>query len=196
MNAIDMICIEHRALAAVLSGLVQFTDGVAAGRFATDFDLLEAMIAYITELPDKGHHPKEDDYLFKALRKRSPDIGSVLDALQAEHREGPAKTHALLDALKRYRIGGAPELGAFRARVREFVDAQWQHMSTEETKVLPVARAVLRPDDWMEINEAFASNDNPWEGPAGVYRKLFTRIVTMAPAPIGVGGPKEAALSR
>ena len=190
MNAIDIIRTEHRALAAVLSGLVEFTDGVSAGRFETDFELLEAMIEYITEVPDKVHHPKEDDYLFKALRKRSNDIGAVLDALQVEHREGPGKTLELRAALKRYRIGGAPEFGAFRAKVREYVESQWQHMSTEETKVLPVARALLTPDDWAAINRAFASNDNPWEGPAGEYKKLFTRIVTMAPAPIGVGEAK------
>ena len=84
MNAIDVIRTEHRALASVLSGLVEVNDGIAAGRFAPDLDLLEAMIRYITEVPDKVHHPKEDDFLFKALRKRSPDIGSVLDTLQAD----------------------------------------------------------------------------------------------------------------
>jgi hemerythrin-like domain-containing protein len=190
MNAIDIIRNEHRALAAVLSGLVEFTDGVASGKFAPDVELLEAMIEYITEVPDKVHHPKEDDYLFTALRKRSPDIGPVLDALQAEHHEGPGKTLALREALKRYRAGGAAEFAAFRTSVREYVETEWQHMSTEETKVLPVARAVLTPEDWADINRAFAANDSPWEGPAGVYKKLFTRIVTIAPAPIGVGQAK------
>jgi branched-chain amino acid transport system ATP-binding protein len=190
MNAIDVIRNEHRALAAVLSGLVELTDGIAAGRFAPDFPVLEAMIQYITEVPDKLHHPKEDDYLFKALRQRSPDIGSVLDALQAEHREGPAMTARLRDALVRYRIAGPAELKTFRAEVHDYVGAQWQHMSTEETKVLPVARALLTPDDWASINRAFAANDNPWEGAAGVYKALFTKIVTMAPAPIGVGQSK------
>ena len=187
MNAIDIIRNEHRALAAVLSGLIAVTDGIADGRFGADFALLEAMIAYITEMPDKVHHPKEDDYLFEALRMRTPDIGPVLDALQREHREGPGKTSELRAALIRYRIAGSAEFAAFRAHVREYVDAQWQHMSTEETKVMPVARAVLTPEDWARINRAFASNDNPWEGSTGAYKELFTRIVTMAPAPIGVG---------
>jgi branched-chain amino acid transport system ATP-binding protein len=190
MNAIDVIRTEHRALASVLSGLVEVNDGIAAGRFAPDLDLLEAMIRYITEVPDKVHHPKEDDFLFKALRKRSPDIGSVLDTLQAEHHEGPGRTLALLDALKRYRTDGAPAFAPFRAMVREYVEWQWQHMSTEETKVLPVARELLTPEDWLTINRAFAANDSPWEGPAGIYKQLFTRIVTLAPAPIGVGQAK------
>jgi len=28
------------------------------------------MIRYITELPDKVHHPKEDDHLFVKMRER------------------------------------------------------------------------------------------------------------------------------
>jgi len=195
-TALDIIKSEHGALAAVLSGLVEFTEGVASGRFQPDFDLLEAMISYVTELPDRVHHPKEDDYLFKALRKRAPDIAPVLDGLQHEHREGPEHTYALLRSLKRYRIGGAPELAGFRDNVKAYVDEQWSHMSTEETKVLPLASDALTPEDWEAIDAAFARNDNPWEGPAGRYKALFTRIVTLAPAPIGVGdarGPQARA---
>ncbi len=195
-TALDIIKSEHRALAAVLSALVEFTDGVANGRFHPDFDLLEAMISYVTELPDRVHHPKEDDYLFKALRQRAPDIAPVLDGLQHEHREGPEHTHALLRSLKRYRIAGPGELPAFRDNVHAYVDEQWRHMSTEETKVLPLASEVLTADDWAAIDGAFARNDNPWEGPAGRYKALFTRIVTLAPAPIGVGdarGPQGRA---
>ena len=192
-TALDVIKSEHRALAAVLSGLREFTEGVSIGRFQPDFDLLEAMISYVTELPDRVHHPKEDDYLFVALRRRAPDIGPVLDELQHEHREGPEHTHALLRSLRRYRIGGAPEFAAFRDDLRAYVDEQWRHMSLEETRVLPLAAEVLTPEDWAAIDAAFARNDNPWEGPAGRYKALFTRIVTLAPAPIGVGdaaGPR------
>jgi branched-chain amino acid transport system ATP-binding protein len=186
-NALDIIRDEHRALAAVLSGLKEFTEGIHKGRYQPDFELLYAMIAYITELPDRVHHPKEEDYLFIALRKRSPESASLLDALQKEHREGPDRTLMLQNALKRYRMGGAGEFPAFRRKVHAYVDDQWQHMTTEETKVFPLARGVLTADDWATIDAAFAANDNPWEGSSGIYKALFTRIVTLAPAPIGVG---------
>ena len=195
-RAIDIIKSEHRALAAVLSALNEFVDGVASGRFQPDFQLLEAMISYVTELPDKVHHPKEDDYLFVALRRRSEAIGSVLDLLQLEHRDGPDKTQALLQALRRYRVAGAPEFESFREAEKRYVEEQWHHMSTEETKVLPLAAQVLTPEDWAAIDAQFAKNDNPWEGPAGAYKALFTQIVTLAPAPIGVGGTGEGGIGR
>src|SRR5512140_885633 len=97
-TGIDIIRAEHRALAAVLSGLQAFLDGVARGRYALDFELVGAMIEYLTELPDKVHHPKEDHYLFAALRKRGAAV-ATLDYLEAEHRGAHAKWTALAAAL-------------------------------------------------------------------------------------------------
>jgi len=195
-RAIDIIKSEHRALAAVLAALNEFTEGVASGRFEPDFDLLEAMISYVTEVPDKVHHPKEDDYLFVALRRRSDEVGPILDLLQLEHRDGPDKTRALLKSLRRYRVVGEPEFAQFREAQKRYVEEQWHHMSTEETKVLPLAASVLTPEDWAAIDTQFAKNDNPWEGPAGAYKALFTQIVALAPAPIGVGGPGNGGTGR
>lgn len=192
-NAIDIIRSEHRALAAVLSGLSAFVDGVAAGKFEPDFTLLAAMIEYVSEVPEKVHHPKEDDYLFPALRKRSEKAAAILDELQGEHHVGPAKIAALMVALADYRVAGALGLPAFREAVKAYVDFQWQHMSKEERLVLPVAREALTAEDWAAIDGAFNANDNPWEGPAGEYKELFTRIVSIAPDPIGVGDRSHSA---
>jgi len=141
----------------------------------------------VGDVPEKVHHPKEDEYLFPALRKRSADAAAILDDLQEEHRTGPAKLAALTATLDRYRATGAAGFPAFREAVDAYVDFQWQHMSKEERLVLPKAREVLTAEDRAAIDGAFAANDNPWEGPAGEYKQLFTRIVSLAPDPIGVG---------
>ena len=92
-----------------------------------------------------------------------------------------------LSASSTFRTAGAAGLPAFRDAVKAYVDFQWQHMSKEEKHVLPLARDVLTAEDWAAIDGVFAANDNPWEGPAGEYKQLFTRIVSIAPDPIGVG---------
>jgi len=61
-------------------------------------------------------------------------------------------------------------------------------MNTEEGQILPLAKAHLNEEDWAEIDAAFLANDNPWQGPAGEYAALFSRIVNTAPAPVGLGG--------
>jgi branched-chain amino acid transport system ATP-binding protein len=186
-HTLDIIRNEHRALAAVLTSLQAVVDGIEAGRFEVDYELLAAMIDYVTAVPEKVHHPKEDGHLFPTLRLRSAEAAAILDDLEQEHRVGPGMVADLTRALVDYRRVGASGLAAFRAAVKSYVDFQWQHMSKEEVKVLPLAGKVLAPEDWATIDAAFAANGNPWEGPAGEYKQLFTRIVSLAPAPIGVG---------
>jgi branched-chain amino acid transport system ATP-binding protein len=186
-KAFDIIRTEHKAIAAVLTSLQAYVEGVEAGKFEVDFKLLEAMVQYLTEVPDQVHHPKEDKYLFAALRRRRPEIAPVLDDLEDEHHNVGPKWYALAEALDNFRRAGPAGVAAFRAAVATYFKFQWDHMSKEETQVLPLARTALTAEDWAAIDAAFAANDNPWEGPAGKYRQLFTRIVTLAPAPIGVG---------
>jgi hemerythrin-like domain-containing protein len=186
-SAIDIIRSEHRALAAVLSGLSALVDGIASGKFDPDVKLLEAMIAYVTEVPEKVHHPKEDDYLFPALRRRDAAAAAVIDDLQREHALGPGQIAALKATLDDYDSAGPAGLPALREAVKAYCEFQWKHMSKEEKHVLPRAREVLTPEDWAAIDAAFNANDNPWEGAAGEYRQLFTRIVSIAPDPIGLG---------
>ena len=186
-QAIEVIRSEHRAIAAVLLAQKAFIDGMAEGKYDANYALLADMIQYLTEVPDRVHHPKEDLYLFPALRKRSPELAAVIDEIEAEHARGDDEWRALAQALETFEAAGMPGLPAFRAAANRYFDFQWQHISKEESKILPRARDVLTPEDWSVIDAAFLANDNPWEGPAGKYKALFTRIVTLAPAPIGVG---------
>lgn len=187
INAIDIIHDEHRALAAVLHGLSYVVEGIEKDNLDVDFQLLAAMIEYVTEVPEKVHHPKEDGYLFSKLRQRSAEAASILDDLEAEHRQGPLMTASLTRSLVHYVQSGAAGFSVFRDAVRIYVASQWQHMSTEESKVMPLARQALLPEDWNEIDAAFSANGSPWSGTAGEYAQLFSRIANMAPAPIGLG---------
>ncbi|HEX2530079.1 MAG TPA: hemerythrin domain-containing protein [Burkholderiaceae bacterium] len=187
ISAIDVIHEEHRALAAVLQGLSYVVEGIEKNNLEANFQLLAAMIEYITELPEKVHHPKEDGYLFAKLRQRSAEAGRILNDLQTEHRQGPLMLSALNRTLIHYVQADAAGFPQFRDEVRAYVDAQWQHMKMEETKVIPMAREVLLPEDWAEIDAAFAANDSPWSGHENKYASLFSRIANLAPAPIGLG---------
>ena len=73
MKTIDIIHDEHRALASVLQALRFIVGEIRSGKTQPDFRLLAAMVDYITQVPDKIHHPKEDDYLFPRLPSRSAE---------------------------------------------------------------------------------------------------------------------------
>lgn len=187
MKTIDIIHDEHRALASVLQALRFLVDGIRSGKMQPDFRLLSAMVDYITQVPEKVHHPKEDDYLFPKLRSRSAEAAKLIDTLELQHSDGYRMTTALLQALIHYQSVGAAGFAAFDALVKEYLDFNWQHLNLEESELLPLARTALSEADWQELDAEFSANFNPYTGAAGEFGELFRKIVTLTPAPYGLG---------
>lgn len=180
---------EHSSLGAVLHGLRELAHDYAEHRTTPDFRVLRAMIDYIVAFPEKVHHPKEDQYLFSAMRARSMEVGPILDQLQAEHVQGDQLIGLLQDALLIFENTGIYGARTFCKIVDEYTDFQWRHMRREEEIVLPLAEEVLTEADWQILARVFKENDDPLFGlkPKEVLARLFQRIVDMTPAPIGVG---------
>lgn len=186
-KSLDVIHEEHRALAAMLGGLRTLAIGYRDGQMAPDFKLLASMIRYIDEVPEKVHHPKEDQYLFARLRARWPEAIGIIRQLELEHTQGAARIAALRVALDTYQAVGSAGAKQFLDAINHYMEHEWRHMNREEHEIFPLARAHLTPEDWAEIDTAFLANGNPWEGPAGEYASLFSHIVNEAPAPVGLG---------
>jgi branched-chain amino acid transport system ATP-binding protein len=189
VKAMRIIREEHQALAAMLHALLFLVRGVRDQRMKPNFELMGAMIYYIDTFPERLHHPKEDQWLFRLLLLRHPPARAVIDRLQSEHRSGATRIRQLEQALNRYAQGGDAELPAFAEAAEAYVTFERDHMRTEEVEVFPLAQQYLRPDDWAAIDQAFAANADPLHG-VGVqegFDDLFRRIVNLAPPPIGVG---------
>jgi hemerythrin-like domain-containing protein len=189
MDSIRIIEDEHRSLATVLHGMLYLVREIRDRGAEPDFDLLGAMIYYIDAVPLRFHHPKEDRYLFWLLRIRHPSAAPLLDRLKLEHHAATEKIRTLEQVLVRYKQGGAGEFANFLAAVEAYAAFHEEHMQTEEKEVLPLAKAHLTAADWSAIDAAFSSHSDPLLGvEAGArYEALFTRIVKLAPPPIGVG---------
>ncbi|MDD2713179.1 MAG: hemerythrin domain-containing protein, partial [Simplicispira sp.] len=93
---------EHRALASVIKGLQFLIQEIQNHGQAPDFPMLQAIVSYIEQFPDKLHHPKEDQYLFPILRQRCTASAADLDILEDEHERGIAVTARVADTLRAY----------------------------------------------------------------------------------------------
>jgi len=198
MQAIRIIRDEHRAIAAILHGMLFLVRKIRDRGATPDFNLFGAMIYYIDAFPERFHHPKEDRYLFHVLRVRHPDSVSLLDRLEDEHRTGAYKIRALEQALARYQHGGVSEFPDFAKAVEDYAAFHWNHMRAEEDEVLPLAEKHLSAADWDGVDTAFLGHVDPMHGAGaeGEYQALFTRIVNLAPPPIGVGPAPPADLRK
>jgi len=186
-DPIETIKTEHRNIDRVLAAIEDAVAGLAAARTKPDLDLLYSTLYYIRVFPDKLHHPKEEEYLFKALRRRRPDSAALLDELEKQHAEGARLITGLERALTAYDRNYPDGLAVLQDATRTYVDAQREHIGKEEREVLPLARESLNEEDWGDISRAFATNSDPMFGDnlETGFRALFERITRRA----GPSGP-------
>src|SRR5271167_3304596 len=101
MQSIRIIQDEHRSLATVLHAMRYLVHQIRDKGATPDFELLGAMIYYIDTVPERFHHPKEEQYLFWLLRIRHPGAAPLLDRLKLEHRASVEKMRDLEQSLLR-----------------------------------------------------------------------------------------------
>ncbi|WP_417223085.1 universal stress protein [Amphritea sp.] len=178
-QAITIIKNEHRALSAVVRGLQQRLTELDDEPEEADFALLMAMLFYIEDYSERLHHPKEDDYLFTALRQRTSDFGGVLAELEQQHQQETPIMDKLRQQLADYVAGQEGAGNAFTETLNRFAEQQWKHMASEEQLIIPAAREHLLPSDWDEIAQAFAVNGDPQFNvdKRASFERLFTRLM-------------------
>lgn len=190
--ALTIIRDEHGALSAMLRSLSMLLAEHRRHGSLPDFSVLRAMLFYVDEFPEQLHHSKETQLLFPKLRERCPQIASVLDRLDREHARGERAIRDLEHDLLAFEVLGEPRRAAFEQAVDRYIDFYLSHMRIEEEEVLPLALKHLSAEDWKELDTAFLANRDPLTGhePEDDYRALFSRIVNVLPAPLGLGDPR------
>jgi hemerythrin-like domain-containing protein len=195
-TALGIILDEHRSMAAVTHGLRFLVREMREKGIEPDGKLLWAMLYYIDTFPQKLHHPKEEAYLFRRLKMRTREADKTILELEAQHKAGAEHVKALEMALGHYQAGAPGGREEFMAAAEHFADEIAVHMALEENVLIPIAKRHLLPEDWSEIASAFGENGDPRFGaePDHEFRSLFSRIVNLAPPPIGVGPSSDTAV--
>jgi len=187
-KAVRILRDEHRSISAVLQCLQQLTRLAQDPAIKPDFAVFRATIHYIDAFPERLHHPKEDNYLFARLLRRSDATRPLIERLMAEHVAGARLLWELERAVLAFEQAWPRGAQDFAAAVDAYADFHWNHMRLEEQELLPLAEAALIEEDWEAIEAAFAGNQDPIADLRGQdFDRLFTRIVSIAPAPFGLG---------
>jgi hemerythrin-like domain-containing protein len=191
-RALRVIRDEHATLTAVMQALCIVTDGMAKGTLPADFKLLWSIIYYIEEYPELLHHPKEEQLLFPAVRRRTSALDETLAELGRQHGASLPHLNHIKTMLGRVEAQVPGALQQLAQLVERYSAFHWQHMRTEEDQVLSAAADVLVAADWEDIARGFDANidlvqqghahDSQW------FRSLFQRIVYLVPPPWGLGG--------
>ena len=188
MEALRIIKDEHRNLWRLAITLDQVIEEMEQTQKA-DPAFIGSVLDYFEHFMDGCHHRKEDEHLFRLLRLRSDSAAPLLDRLQAEHRNAPHNLAALRQQLADT-VAGRSTVGGLTEALRLYLNDQKAHIRTEEQDIYPLARELLTPADWAEIDAAFLDNDDPVFGSAAraEFRELFHKVASLAPVSVGLGG--------
>jgi hemerythrin-like domain-containing protein len=188
-RALAIIHDEHRSLGAVLHGLRFLTREALNKGSALDFKLLWAMIYYMDAFSQRLHDPREEAYLFATLMERTREADAIVATLKQQHADSVEHLRQIELLLGQVEAGVPGSLESFAAAVEQMVEKARHHMQLEEKTVMPLAKQYLTAEDWLAIAEAFGENGDPRFGakPEHEFRDLFSKIVNLAPPPIGVG---------
>ncbi len=184
---LDSLYREHRTITAVLDTFSHMLRGMAEdGR---DFDArpLHAILHYLDLFPEQHHHPKEEDFLFPAIRARTGEADAILERLSQQHRRGTQALQELQAELGRAEQGQAEQRRSFGSLARTFVDRYREHLRVEEDELMPIARRALSAAEWAVIEEKFSQRPDPLvlDGHGQGGDMLVRRILELLPAPLG-----------
>jgi hemerythrin-like domain-containing protein len=189
-RSLHIIQDEHASLAAMLRSMTQLLERGPAEDSQQFFEVMRAMLFYIEEFPEKLHHPKESNLLFPKVAKKAPEVRGAIDRLERDHLHSEKAAQDLLHLLLAWELLGPSRKSAFVDAFGPYAESYLDHMHLEETIIFPAAKTALSDEDWDVLDQAFDQNADPLTGkhpPGPAFEKLFSRIVSKAPAPVGLG---------
>ena len=180
--AIGAITREHQLLEAMLGTLQMLIHDIEHLQSEPDFPLLASELYFIEDFQDGHHHPLEEEYLFKVLRRRAPALIPILDELHTEHARDSAMIAEIDHALVRYHGGAHDGFARFKSAVNRYSATTLGHLRMEATLQEP-ARACLTTEEWRDMARAFEANGRSLNHcvPRDELQKISHRIMIQLP---------------
>ena len=162
----------QRLLDLFASQLALFHDGGDP-----DYGLMRDIMRYLTQYPDRFHHPNED-LVFDRLRQVEPAAGPFILQLVKEHELLYAKGSELLALLDEVASDVLIARETVETLAKAYVNGLRAHMDKEEGTLFPLAEQRLGPADWAAIATAIRRYEDPLFGAqvAPGYRTIFDQL--------------------
>lgn len=164
---------EHRYQARLLN-LLERQVGLLNQRQVPDYQAMHGVMRYMTQFPDRFHHPKEDLVFEKIMLRDKAAAPKVKQLLQA-HVDIIDKGQRLLEAIDHGRRGDAKaDADVLRKSAHAYIGALRRHMDIEHLHMFPHAQKVLTAQDWADVDARMKPILDPvFEAePAGDFKTL------------------------
>jgi hemerythrin-like domain-containing protein len=164
--------IEHRLIEEMLNVIQRTLEYIEQAQ-AIDPYFVDTAVDFIRIYADRTHHGKEEDIMFRDLRKKhlSNEDRLLMDELIEDHIFSRNTTKALVEANMRCRRGNEAALGEVMACLKTLVDFYPKHIRKEDDVFFPASRT------YFSDIEDQAMLDEFWEFDRKMIHEKYKAVV-------------------
>ncbi len=163
---------EHADFVRLL-GILNSQIGLFHEKAEANYELMLDIVYYLTQFPDRFHHPRED-IAFGKLAERDPSTRIRVRELAGEHRVIASAGRKLVEQLDAILAGAILERESVTVNAATYVAYYRQHMAGEEADLFPRVEGVLSDEDWKAVGDAITAEADPLFG--GKVEQRFQQL--------------------
>ena len=150
---------EHKRMAKLLSLLDQEIGRFKEGN-VLDYELISAILDYLTRSSEFKHHQAEDE-IYKWLKIRDPEGACEIGDIHVEHEKLAFLCDAFRQAVSNVEQDNELPRIWLVSVADEYCMAYKNHLRLEERYLFPLARKKLSLDDWQDVEEHIIRERDP-----------------------------------
>jgi hemerythrin-like domain-containing protein len=133
MLPIAPLMIEHRLIEKMIAVIRKEIDR-SESKGNIDLEFIDTAVDFIHTYADKCHHGKEEDILFRDLKKKelSDELKGIVSQLIEEHQLGRKAVWDLLEAKRKYVQGDKEALAVILNSLRYMTEFYPKHIAKED----------------------------------------------------------------
>jgi len=165
--------IEHRLIEKMLAVIRTKLDEIKSDH-SIDPVFVDTAVDFIRTYADRTHHGKEEDILFRELKKKklSDDDARIMNELIEEHVTGRNITMELVQANSRYRNGDKSALAIIEAELTHLGEFYPKHIEKEDKVFFPSALQYFSEAEDQAMLSEF------WEFDRKMIHEKYKSVVT------------------
>ena len=172
MQARGQLMKEHRVIERMLS-VIRNAIVEIKSKHKVDPVFVDTAVDFIRMYADRTHHGKEEDILFRDLKKRnlSSNDQRIMNELIEEHIFGRQTTKALMEANTRYRNGQETALADITEKFETLIEFYPKHIEKEDKVFFPASRTYITDEEDQAMLEEF------WEFDRKMIHEKYKSVV-------------------
>ncbi|OPY32467.1 MAG: Hemerythrin HHE cation binding domain protein [Methanomassiliicoccales archaeon PtaU1.Bin124] len=180
MMPIGSLMIEHRLIEKMIKRMTEELGSIERTR-QVDERFIEEVVDFFQTYADRCHHGKEEDILFREIRKRKvdPELLRTVEELMHDHIMARQMVRQLKDANGRYSAGERTAIDEISQAMAGMIDLYPRHIDKEDKHFFLNAMEVFTKQEQNDMLAEF--NDFDRQLIHEKYRAIVERLTKNLP---------------